>query len=67
MSTVRKNAHFEEARTLRDRIRDLIKRKRYSEAVDVSEDLMRRFPNTQVAKQLQSLLPDLKRRSAHFR
>jgi len=67
MSTVRKNAHFEEARSLRDRIRDLIKRKRYSEAVDVSEDLMRRFPNTQVAKQLKSLLPDLKRRSAHFR
>ena len=67
MSTVQKNAHFEEARALRDRIRDLIKRKRYSEAVEVAEDLMRRFPNTQVAKQLKSLLPDLKRRSAHFR
>ena len=67
MSTVRKNAHFEEARMLRDRIRDLIKRKRYSEAVEVAEDLIHRFPNTQVAKQLRSLLPDLKRRSAHFR
>ena len=67
MPTVRKNAQFEEARTLRDRIRDLIKRKRYSEAVDVADDLIRRFPNTQVAKQLQSLLPDLKRRSLHFR
>jgi len=67
MSTVRKNAHFEEARTLRDRIRDLIKRKRYSEAVEIADDLIRRFPNTQVAKQLKSLLPDLKRRSVHFR
>ena len=67
MSTVRQNAHFEEARTLRDRIRDLIKRKRYSDAVEVAEDLIHRFPNTQVAKQLRSLLPDLKRRSAHFR
>ena len=67
MSTVRKNAQFEEARALRDRIRDLIKRKRYSEAIEIAEDLMRRFPNTQVAKQLKSLLPDLKRRSAHFR
>ena len=67
MPTVRKNAQFEEARTLRDRIRDLIKRKRYSEAVDVADDLIRRFPDTQVAKQLRSLLPDLKRRSAHFR
>jgi hypothetical protein len=67
MDTVYKNAHFEEARTLRDRIGDLIKRKRYSDAIDVAEDLIRRFPNTQVAKQLHSLLPDLKRRSAHFR
>jgi hypothetical protein len=67
MDTVCKNAHFEEARTLRDRIGDLIKRKRYSDAVDVAEDLIRRFPNTQVAKQLRSLLPDLKKRSAHFR
>jgi tetratricopeptide (TPR) repeat protein len=64
MTTVRKNAHFEEARELRDRIGNLIKRKRYPEAVEIAEDLMRRFPNTQVAKQLTSLLPDLKRRSA---
>ena len=67
MSTVRKNAHFEEARTLRDRIRDLIKRKRYSEAIEIANDLIHRFPNTQVAKQLKTLLPDLKRRSVHFR
>jgi tetratricopeptide (TPR) repeat protein len=67
MSTVEKNAHFEEARTLRDRVRDMIKRKRYSEAVEVAEDLIDRFPNTQVAKQLHSLLPDLKKRSALFR
>jgi len=66
MGTVRSNAHFEEARTLRDRIGDLIKRKRYSEAIDIAEDLMRRFPTTQVAKQLKSLLPDLKRRHAQF-
>jgi len=67
MDTVRNNAHFEEARTLRDRIRDLIKRKRYAEAVEIAEDLIRRFPNTQVARQLKSLLPDLKRRHAQFR
>ncbi len=67
MDTVRKNAHFEEARTLRDRIGDLIKRKRYSEAVEIAEDLIRRFPNTRVAKQLRALLPDLKRRDANFR
>ncbi|MCP4375736.1 MAG: hypothetical protein GY794_06120 [bacterium] len=67
MNTVRKNAHFEEARELRDRIRDLIKRKRYPEAVEIAEDLMQRFPNTQVANQLKSLLPDLKRRSKDSR
>ncbi|MDP6636156.1 MAG: hypothetical protein QGG42_14750 [Phycisphaerae bacterium] len=67
MATVRKNAHYEEARKLRDRIRDLIKRKRYSEAVQIAEDLIRRFPKTQVAKQLTSLLPDLRRRNAQFR
>jgi|GEM_PF-2238467 len=67
MSTVQKNAHFEEARALRDRIRNLIKRKRYSEAVEIADDLIHRFPSTQVAKQLRTLLPDLKRRSAHFR
>ncbi|MDP6545513.1 MAG: hypothetical protein QGH60_16125 [Phycisphaerae bacterium] len=67
MSTVSKNAHFEEARALRDRIRDLIKRKRYSEAIEIANDLILRFPNTQVAKQLRTLLPDLKRRSVQFR
>lgn len=66
MHTVEKNAHFEEARILRDRVRDLIKRKRYNDAIEIAEDLMRRFPNTQVAKQLRAMLPDLKKRSAQF-
>ena len=67
MSTVRTNAHIEEARTLRDRVGDMIKRKRYSEAVEIAEDLIHRFPKTQAAVQLRSLLPDLKKRSAQFR
>ena len=67
MDTVAKNAHFEEARTLRDRIGDLIKRKRYAEAIEIAEDIIRRFPNTQVAKQLRLLLPDLKKRDKQFR
>ena len=67
MDTVAKNAHFEEARTLRDRIGDLIKRKRYAEAIEIAEDIIRRFPNTLVAGQLRLRLPDLKRRDKQFR
>jgi len=67
MATVRSNAHFQEARILRDRISDLVRRKRFSEAVKVAEDVVVRFPNTRVAKQLRSLIPNMKRRGGEFR
>jgi hypothetical protein len=63
MQTVCQNAHYEEARILRDRIHDMVKRKRYSEALEIAEDLIHRFPTTLAASQLQLLLPDFKRRS----
>jgi len=66
MATVRSNAHFQEARQLRDRISDLIRRKRFAEAIKIAEDVVVRFPNTQVARQLRSLIPNMKRRSGEF-
>jgi len=63
MQTVCQNAHYEEARILRDRIHDMVKRKRYTEALEIAEDLIHRFPTTLAASQLQLLLPDFKRRS----
>ena len=52
LSTLEDNARIEEARELRDHIRDLIERRRYAEAADVAEEVIRRFPDTRAAIEL---------------
>ncbi|MCY2925987.1 MAG: hypothetical protein NT031_11215, partial [Planctomycetota bacterium] len=57
------NARIEEVRELRDRVADLIERKRFGEAVEVAEDLIHRFPDTQVAGQLTREIDKLRKRA----
>ena len=64
MPTLEENAKIEEVRELRDRIRDLVRRRRFAEAADIARDLIRRFPDTQAAIQLRQQLPRLEQRAA---
>ena len=52
LTTLKDNARIEEVRGLRDHIRDMIKRRRYAEAVEVARDVMQRFPDSQAAVDL---------------
>ena len=58
--TIQDNARIEEVRELRDRIRDLIERRRYAEAVQFAEQVIRRFPKTRAAAELSRQLARLK-------
>lgn len=59
MATLEDNARIQEVRGLRDRIRDLIERRRYLEAIEVGRDVVDRFPDTQAAADLRRQLPRL--------
>ena len=52
LPTIRDNSRLEEARQLRDDIRELIERRRYAEAVRIAHDILARFPDTQAAAEL---------------
>ncbi len=52
LETIQANAHLEEVRQLRDKVKDLVSRKRYAEAADVAETIVKRFPDTQAARDL---------------
>ncbi|MHC4563022.1 MAG: hypothetical protein ACYS8X_09650 [Planctomycetota bacterium] len=60
LDMLRANARLEEARELRNRVRDLIVRRRYPEALPVAEDLVRRFGETQAASELRTQLDRLR-------
>ena len=63
LDTLRDNARIEEVRHLRDEIRDLIERRRFADAVVVSEDLLERFPDTQAAAELRGQIERLRKRA----
>ncbi len=52
LATIEDNARIEEVRELRDSIRDLIERRRYPEAVEYAQDVIKRFPDTRAAEEL---------------
>jgi len=58
--TIEGNAKLEEVRELRDRIRDLIERRRYAEAADYAQDLIQRYPDTRAAAELMGQLARLR-------
>jgi outer membrane protein assembly factor BamD (BamD/ComL family) len=61
---IQKNAEIEERHEQEDRIKDLINEKRFTEAADLSEDLLSRFPDSPQAAYLSDLLPKLREKSS---
>jgi outer membrane protein assembly factor BamD (BamD/ComL family) len=60
---IQKNAEIEERHELEDRIRERINSRKYTEAADLSEDLLNRFPESAQAAYLADLLPKLRERA----
>ncbi|MBS3734445.1 MAG: hypothetical protein KGY99_05910 [Phycisphaerae bacterium] len=60
MDTLEANARLAEARELRDRLRDMLQRRRYTEAAALAEDVLSRFPDTQIAAELRGQLDRLR-------
>lgn len=64
LTTIEDNARIEEARKLRDHLRDMVTRRRYTEAVAIAQDLMERFPNSHAANDLQGQMARLRELAA---
>ncbi len=64
MDTLRENARIEEVRAYRDRIRDYIERRRFSEAIELAQEVIRDHPDTAAAQELRQQLPRLKQLAA---
>lgn len=60
MPTIVDNARIEEVRELRDRILDLMERRRYAEAVELARQVMENFPETAAADELRQQMPRLR-------
>lgn len=63
LSTISDNARIEEVRTLRDRIRDMITRRRFGEALELAKDVIERFPETAAANELREQMSRLEERA----
>ncbi len=61
MPTLEENARIAEVRTLRDEIRSLLERHRYSEAMELAGDVVERFPGTAAAEELRKQMPRLEK------
>jgi tetratricopeptide (TPR) repeat protein len=57
--TLEENARLEEVRELRDRIRDLLERRRFNDAISLAQDVIKRFPDTHAAAELSSQMDKL--------
>lgn len=60
LKIIRENAEIEERQEQERRIQELIRNKQFSEAIDMAEDLLQRFPNSPQAETLQRLLPRMR-------
>ncbi|MDY7009528.1 MAG: hypothetical protein SVV80_02100 [Planctomycetota bacterium] len=63
LSTISDNARIEEVRILRDRIRDMINRRRFGEALELARDVIERFPETAAATELTEQISRLEERA----
>ena len=64
MDLLTENARIEEVRDRRDRIADLLQRRRYRLAVELAEDVVAHYPDTQAAKELTGQMPRLRELAA---
>jgi hypothetical protein len=60
LKTIRENAEIEERQEQERRIQEMIRAKQIPEAIDLAEDLLRRFPSSPQADSLQKLLPKMR-------
>ncbi|HEX4053415.1 MAG TPA: hypothetical protein VHX86_04045 [Tepidisphaeraceae bacterium] len=60
IKTIRDNAEIEERQEEEARIQEMIRMKQFPEAIELAEDLLRRFPNSPQAESLQKLLPKMR-------
>lgn len=59
MPTLVDNARIQEVREHRDRMLDLMERRRYAEAVDLARQVVENYPETTAAEELRAQLPRL--------
>lgn len=59
--TLEENARIEQVRGMRDRIIDLIRRRRYAEAIGLGKEVVEKFPDTRAAGDLRTQMPRLTR------
>ncbi len=64
LDTLRANAEIQERQALENKIKDLIKRHRFTEAVQLANEVIGRYPNSPQADALRSQLPRLEARAA---
>ncbi len=62
--TLRENARLERVRQLRDEIRDMIGRQRYSQALELAREVVRDYPETAAAQELSQQMDRLAQRAA---
>jgi hypothetical protein len=62
LPTLEENARIEEVRRMRDEFTDLLRRRRYAEALTVGEEILVKFPETRAARDLRVQMPRLRRR-----
>jgi hypothetical protein len=60
LATIQENAEIEERQELEVRIQELIKAHRFDEAIELAEELMRRYPLSPQAETLETLLPRIR-------
>ncbi len=60
LETIRENARIEEVREMRDRISDMIGRRRFDEALKLAREVILKYPDTAAADQLRGQLARLK-------
>jgi len=63
MDTIAENARIEEVRELRDRIRNLIDRQQFAEAVELAQEVVARHPGTAAAAELKQQMSRLEERA----
>jgi outer membrane protein assembly factor BamD (BamD/ComL family) len=60
MKTLAENAEIEERQELEVRIQEMIRGAQFTEAIDLAEDVIHRFPNSPQADSLDTLLPRIR-------
>lgn len=64
MGAIRDNARLEEVRERRDRIKNLIERNRYAEAIELAQEVIESFPETAAAEDLRDQMSRLEELAA---